>query len=168
MLAPKLLTRRYEPLQVRLVGGQHQILGGLRHKIERGYHHPLLELDAVFFLIHMPRPVLLLARLWAARESQRSIEGTGRVTRAMFQPFIAPDPQRLLTLLLEWHPLFLAVPPVPLVWHPLLLAVPPASHEGRVRRARGCAGEVRMQGRRETKSLQAKWPQEIMTRPEAE
>ena len=145
MLAPKLLTRRYEPLQVRLVGGHHQILGGLMHTIERRYHHPLLELDAVFFLIHMPRPLLILARLWAAGESQRSREGTGRVKRAIFLPIGAPDPERLLTLLADWHPVLLVVPPR--CWH-----------EGRVRRARGCAGEVRvpalpvrMQGRRDKK-----------------
>ena len=97
------------------------------------------------WLIHSPRPLLILARLWAAGESQRSREGTGRVKRAIFLPIGAPDPERLLTLLADWHPVLLVVPPR--CWH-----------EGRVRRARGCAGEVRvpalpvrMQGRRDKK-----------------
>ena len=58
-------------------------------------------------------------------------------------PISARDPERLLTLLVDWHPVLLAVPPR--CWH-----------AGRVRRARGCAREVRvpallvpMQGRRD-------------------
>ena len=143
MLAPKPFTRRSGRPQVRLVGGTHQFLGGFRHKMERGYHHPLLELDAVGCLIHSPRTLLILARLWEAGESQRSLN--------------AKFPSSLIGTQFSSRSLLGGG----------MKGASDAPEAARERCAyRFCWCACRAGG---TKNCpQAKWPQEIMTPPEAE
>ena len=108
--------------QSRLAGGTRQRLGELRDWIECGYQHPLLAQVLIPLLIHVPRPLFMLPKLWTSCEIQPSRIATGGVCRAMFYPIGGLDLILLHLVLVDW---------------------PPFRHAGRVRRARGCAREVR-------------------------
>ena len=108
--------------QIRLAGGNRQRLGALRDWIECGYQHPLLALVLIPLLIHVPRPMVRLPRLWTSCEIQPSRVATGGVCRAIFYPIGGLGLQLLHVVPADCHPL---------------------RHAGRVRRARRCAREVR-------------------------
>ena len=108
--------------QIRLAGGTRQRLGELRDWIECGYQNPLLALVLIPMLMHVPRPLVKLRKLWTSGVIQPSTDASGGV-RAMSYPFGGVDLMLLLLVLADWHP---------------------SRHAGRVRRARGCAREVRV------------------------
>ena len=141
--------------QIRLAGGTRQRLSNLRDWNDCGYQHPLLALVLILLLMHVPRPLVRVFRLWTSCEIQPSNVATRRVCRAICYPIGGLGLQLLLLVLADCNPL---------------------RHAGRVRRARGCgargAGPIWLLRRQRwtQTALQAKLPREEKHKvpPEAE